>query len=458
MRGDVAQGGFDAEATARKLLQDAPCGIAVTDAEGRLLYLNGTLSNWVGVEAQAALQGKRLPDLLTGPGRLYFETQIAPMLRLQGFVREIACHLTRPGDAAPLPVLLNGFVRYDEHGAMQRVDYTLFDATERTSYEAELRAARREAEELARIVRRSPHAIMRLSETGEIQSWNRGARDTFGAEEAAALGRPVQELVGFVDWPGWWPEVVEALAEATEHSFEAILADGTCIDAALARIDDRRTPGSRPAYSLVLRDVTRRKRAEDKLRLLVGELNHRVKNILGVVSALARQTLRGPERRTFDDRLQALSRAHDMTTRDAGAPVPLADLLDIAVMAPAGPGRVECAGPPVLLPSAWVPSMTMVLHEMVTNALKYGALSVEDGRVRVSWEVLSDDGRVRLRWREDGGPPARPPERQGFGSLMMQSVVAGEFGGDIEVDYTDQGLRCEMTLTLPATGVSHSQG
>ncbi|KKL79614.1 hypothetical protein LCGC14_2013080, partial [marine sediment metagenome] len=130
-----------------ELVEDAPCGIVVTDPDGQLQFVNETLKRWLNNPFETDKRPRRLPDLMGGAGRLFYETHIAPMIRLQGHVREISCTLKVAG-GDPLPVLLSGVARRDAAGRLVRFDYTIFDARERRVYEQELRAARHKAEQL----------------------------------------------------------------------------------------------------------------------------------------------------------------------------------------------------------------------------------------------------------------------------------------------------------------------
>lgn len=185
--------------TFAELLEDAPCGIVMTNPDGRLHYVNETLKRWLNLPTGSE-RPQRMPDLMTGPGKLFYETHLAPMLRLQGFAREISCSLhVRHGP--PLPVLLSGVARHDSKGQPTRFDFTIFDARERRMYEDNLRAARRKADELAAIVRTSPNAILRVDADGVILNWNAGAERLLGRSFDAVQGRCVQDLIRFADQP-----------------------------------------------------------------------------------------------------------------------------------------------------------------------------------------------------------------------------------------------------------------
>jgi PAS domain S-box-containing protein len=210
----------------------------------------------------------------------------------------------------------------------------------------------------------------------------------------------------------------------------------------------------------VMHDITERKRAEQHQKVLIGELNHRVKNTLATVQSIAAQTFRsgGDPRellRAFEGRLFALSRAHDQLARECWEMADLHATLE-GIFAPYGTGekeRVRLIGEPVrLTPQAGV-AFAMVLHELATNAAKYGALSQPDGTVEVKWSV-SNSGlppRLMMVWQETGGPPVTPPKRAGFGSRFVDRAVCQELNGKTERAYDSGGLRCSIEVPLPSS-------
>ena len=201
-------------------------------------------------------------------------------------------------------------------------------------------------------------------------------------------------------------------------------------------------------------DITERKRAEERQKLLVNELNHRVKNSLATVQSIAAQTLRSvaaPEffRDAFETRLIALSHTHDLLTRESWAGASLREVFDVELHAMAGEDRVTFDYPADvrLNPKAAV-ALGMGIHELATNAVKYGALSIPEGRVKVDWAI--EDGVLRLIWTETNGPPVTPPARRGFGVRLLERGLAAELSGGVELTYDAAGLVCQMALPLRA--------
>jgi PAS domain S-box-containing protein len=207
-----------------------------------------------------------------------------------------------------------------------------------------------------------------------------------------------------------------------------------------------------------LRDeITERERAQQRQLLLIHELNHRVKNLLAMVQAIVTQTLSSsdtPEaaRRALDQRLQALARAHDVLTRESWHGADFADIVEGTVAAlEASPGqRVRTSGPHVRLEPKAAVTLAMALHELATNAVKYGALSVEEGWVGLDWTTARAKGGLRLAitWVEHGGPPVEAPERTGFGARLIARSLAAE-QGSAELIYAPEGVKCHMALLIP---------
>jgi two-component sensor histidine kinase len=199
-------------------------------------------------------------------------------------------------------------------------------------------------------------------------------------------------------------------------------------------------------------DVTERRRAEEHQRLLVNELNHRVKNTLAIVQGIARQSFRGPDsphpqREAFEGRLAALSAAHNLLTRESWEAAPIGQIVEDA-LAPHGRERVRSGGPELRLPPKTAVSLALAMHELGTNAAKYGALSVADGEVSVSWAVTGD--RLTLVWEEKGGPAVTSPAARGFGTRMIERALAAEFGGEARILFEPGGVVCRLEARLPA--------
>ena len=202
-------------------------------------------------------------------------------------------------------------------------------------------------------------------------------------------------------------------------------------------------------------DITARKTAELHLRLMVNELNHRVKNSLATVQAIATQTLRRADvplsvREALTNRLLALAKAHDVLTDEKWAGAGLHEIAQRAA-APYSADRFELRGPPVSLAPKNAIAMALAFHELATNAAKYGALSVATGRVSIDWAMTpqaNGERRLLLVWRESGGPPVSPPTSAGFGTRLIERGLSSELGGTVRIAYEPTGVVCEIDARL----------
>jgi two-component sensor histidine kinase len=205
-------------------------------------------------------------------------------------------------------------------------------------------------------------------------------------------------------------------------------------------------------------DVSDQVEAEEHQKLLINELNHRVKNTLAIVQALAGQSFRKADDSsaglaTFSARLAALSAAHGLLTRGNWESASIEDVVRTSLEATAGtdPGRYALSGPNLALPPQMTTSVAMLIHELSTNAIKYGALSRPSGRISIDWVVEEIGGRRRLslKWTERGGPPVASPTRRGFGTRLIARGIASDRNSDVSLEFEADGLRCRVLATLP---------
>jgi PAS domain S-box-containing protein len=216
----------------------------------------------------------------------------------------------------------------------------------------------------------------------------------------------------------------------------------------------------------IVTDVTDRKAAEDHIEFLMHEISHRSKNLLMVIQSIARRTARTAgsleefERR-FERRLQGLAASHDVLVRENWQGAPLADLVRQQMLPFAGiqSSRLELAGPDVILTAEAAQALGLAIHELATNAIKYGALSAPSGKVRMSWSFDGETSAPRallLNWIEQGGPPVTPPERRGFGHVVIGEMVERSLGARVAMEFAAEGLN--WSVSIPATNlVSEAQ-
>jgi two-component sensor histidine kinase len=205
----------------------------------------------------------------------------------------------------------------------------------------------------------------------------------------------------------------------------------------------------------VMMDITRRKDSERRQQLLLQELNHRVKNTLAVVQSIASQTLRSrrdPEHfvTAFTSRIGTLARSHDLLTRNVWQGASLKEVVEGALSTfQTEAGAIEVSGPDATLIADDTVALSLVLHELATNAAKYGSLSLPGGKLAVAWTIADagPDRYVDLHWRESGGPPVTAPDSEGFGSRLI-TALSRQLGGTVTLDYRPDGLVCDLRFKL----------
>ena len=297
----------------------------------------------------------------------------------------------------------------------------------------------------------SPLAFVTLDQDLVIRDWSKGAERMFGRMAADLLGQPAARTgwldgAGAATLSGWLSPGDSAPRHSTELSLGH--ADRGPIP---CEVYGSILAGKRQrTLSLQILDITERKRAEEVRSLLVGELNHRIKNTLANVQAIARQGLRRSRdlaefEQGFVGRLQALSRAHSILSDSTWSSAPLDQLIDDQIRVGTLDGdRLRRSGPPVELTPDTMLRMALTLHELATNAAKYGALSVPGGLVHLDWRL--EGSGLRLTWRETGGPPVTPPDHSGFGSDLIAAVAGGEEGA-VTADWRAQGVVWTIRLS-----------
>lgn len=221
----------------------------------------------------------------------------------------------------------------------------------------------------------------------------------------------------------------------------------------------RNTEGEPVRYAGVDLDTTNRKRQEDQLRLMAHELRHRANNLLAVVQAMARQTVRasadlGDFEARFEGRVRALANSNDLLVNQDWRGVPLETLIETLLQpfVERDTSRVSVSGVSVVLLPKAVQTLGLALHELATNASKYGALSVPGGTVSISWTLVRGAGtQLHMRWKEQNGPPVVQPERSGFGRFVTERMVSQSLDGEVNVTFAHDGL--SWSLTCPTAGV-----
>jgi PAS domain S-box-containing protein len=351
-------------------------------------------------------------------------------------------------------------IRDERTGKVVRWFGTNTDITEHLS-EAERNA------QLATIVSTSPDAIISLSETGTVLSWNPGAEEMFGYTADEIIGTS-ERILFTEDADQEFEEKYQHLRHGDHVARDAVRRrkDGSLINVAINAAPMRRPDGRIIGFSAVLRDISERKRVEKHLRVVMRELSHRTKNLLAVIMAMVRQTARTTTdvavlQAELIQRLQSLSASHDLLVAEDWAGASLEDLVGAVLQPFVGNASeaLECEGPPVFVNATAAQNLGLALHELATNAAKYGALSTPGGRVRVAWSLEPDsEGMPRLviSWTEHGGPAVKPPEVKGFGHVVIARVAAQALNASVVYEFPREGVR--WTIALPQDFIVNLRG
>jgi PAS domain S-box-containing protein len=297
-----------------------------------------------------------------------------------------------------------------------------------------------------------------LTPDGTLCEANRSALEFAGSQLEDVVGLPFWDGVWFKFTPGASDVVRQAIvlaASGQQVRFETPMTtpsgETKTFDVSFRPIRDE--SGKVIFIVPTALDITERKHADDHIRGLIKEVNHRSKNILSVVQAIARQTAAtSPEEFVprFSERVRALAASHDLIFQRQWQGVEISELLraHLALFKDLLDRRILIEGPPFRLSVPAAQLIGMILHELATNASKYGALSDQVGRVKIEWGVNRIDGRFTMIWVECGGPPVAPPTRRGFGSNVIKSMAELSLDGQVELDFAPSGLIWRLACPL----------
>jgi len=341
----------------------------------------------------------------------------------------------------------------DGSGAVAFLNPTGVDVTERKRIEAELRKNEQRLRWLASIVETSDDVIVSKNLDGIITSWNRGAEHVFGYTAEEAIGQPITIVIP-LDRHNEEREILTRIrrGERIDH-FETVRQrkDGSLIVVSLTVSPVKNAEGQIVGASKIARDVSDQKRNQEQIAALAREAEHRSKNLLANVQAtvnLSRANTTEELKQVIEGRIQALANVHSLfvKTRWIGADISTIATQELAPYAEKKQRRVSIDGPPVLLEPNAAQAVAIILHELATNAAKYGALSAVNGHVDLKWSREAD-GRLHLFWVETRGPKVQEPTRKGFGSRVIEQMIA-QHSGKTLFDWRAEGLVCEIALQV----------
>jgi PAS domain S-box-containing protein len=328
------------------------------------------------------------------------------------------------------------------------------DLIERSQAEAALKVSEERARQLAAIVESSNDSIVGTDLKRTITTWNKGAERLYGYSAEEVIGMPIAACI---------PEgrhheeiaIFERIRDGERvEPFDTVRRhkDGSSIDVSLGVSPIRDLDGNIVGASSISRDITGRKRSAERIAMLAREAEHRTKNVLQAVQTVVHLSqAQTPEdlKRAIEGRIQALANAHGLFAQSRWLGADLATLVrqELAPYREADRPRARVDGPHMPVNPRVAQAIAIVLHELTTNAAKYGALSVAGGHVEVTWAARSPD-RLSLIWTETDGPVIAPPSRRGFGTQVMETLIKLDLGGELRFDWRAEGLVCEIEIQL----------
>jgi PAS domain S-box-containing protein len=280
-----------------------------------------------------------------------------------------------------------------------------------------------------------------------IRRFNREAERHFKLAARSVLGRVLWEIFPAARETPLGQLFLDTMArrEPVQSETPSVVIEGRWLAYRLFPLQD--------GLGVVFRDISDRKRAESQRDLVVRELHHRLSNTFATIQAIASQSFNAPQvdpsaRRAFEERLRNLARAHTALADENWNAIALHELI-ITSLAPYGvenPARFAINGPPVVLSAHMAVGLSMALHELSTNAVKYGSLSTESGKLAINWDVI--DGRLLLTWTESDGPRVQPATRSGFGSTMLRRVLPQQINGRVDIRLEENGVICTIEAEI----------
>ena len=435
----------ESEERLRAIFAQSAAGIALGDLTGKLLSVNDHFCRIVG-RPRDELIGIRMQEI-TFADDLPENQRLFQHMVQTGESFEIEKRYVR-GDGSLVWVANSVSAIRDDGGNMSQAVAISVDIGER-------RHAQEIEKHLASMIASSNDAIMGIDLDMKITSWNAAAEKLYGYSQDEVVGRSVLMLVP----DGRQEEEPRILTEVRAGRFvepyetQRRRKDGRLVEVLLSVSPIRDANGRVIGASKTAHDITARKDAERLKSILVNELHHRVKNVLATVTAIARQTLgrdkaNHEEVEAFTSRLASLSRAQDLLVHADWQHADLKAVMQQA-LSPYPVDAFQIGGPSVPLPPRAVVSLSLALHELATNAAKYGALSAPGGQVSISWqfEPLADN-RLRIVWEERGGPEVARPRRRGFGSTLIERLLSAELKGETKFVYEKSGVICVIEAVM----------
>ncbi len=313
--------------------------------------------------------------------------------------------------------------------------------------------AERSAAMLAAIVASSSDGVVSKTLDGTITSWNKSAERIFGFSEGEMINRSIRTIIPDERQAEEDRILATVVSGQMIDNFETVRLrkDGALIDVSVTVSPVRDSAGRIIGASKIVRDITDKRQTRQQLRTLLAEVNHRSKNLLSLVQAIARQMTRHGRQldlNRFLERLQAIASNQDLLIQNDWRFIPLGSLVrsQLGAFGDLIGNRIAIEGPEIELTPEAAQSLGMALHELATNAAKYGALSTESGQIAIAWNCA--EGTFHMSWRESGGPPVSPPEHTGFGSRVIADMVRASLDGKVEILFPPSGVCWQLSCPV----------
>ena len=436
----------------RILIERMQQGAAVLSTDGRINYCNLSLAELLKIPHEKLI-GMSLDEFVGTASRSDYRSLLEEG-RVRGGHAEVEL---RPSEGTVLPAYISMSPLLSTAAVQIGVVVTDLTSEKRHAEIVAAHQALHESEERLRHILDSAleYAIISLDLEGRITGWNSGAERLLGYSEAEILGRSCEIFFSPEDRATGVPALEMRTAAKDGRAADErwhLRKDGSRFWGVGVMMPIEQGAGR--GYLKIFRDRTKERRAEERQQMLINELNHRVKNTLATVQSLAAQSLQARDTEgwtSFESRLIALSHAHDLLTLTHWEGAPLRDLLtrELEPYRSRDGARLMADGPDIRLEPKVAVVLTMAIHELATNAAKYGALSKTGGEVWVSWSKAPGTPELlKLEWRESGGPPVRPPVRKGFGSRLLERGLALELEGRARLEFAPRGFACRIEIPL----------
>ncbi|RAK57009.1 hypothetical protein DJ018_03335 [Phenylobacterium deserti] len=448
----VSQGLAESETRFRNLVEATPGFLFISDAEGRNTFTNEVFQRYCGVAA-ADLLGHGWISFLHPDDHVRAASEWRKAVSAGSRYQQEYRFKSASGEYRWF--VCNGVPHRNDAGEIVQWTGVATDIHDRKLLEEQLARGR---DLLAAVLETSPDPIFAKAPDGTYLFANTATAKALGRSEKGVTGLKDSEVIAPHLLAGVRAHDSRVLGGETITEEEIVEDLGVAtktylVTKAPMRVGD----GAVAGVVAVARDITERKEQDRHRELLINELNHRVKNTLAIVQNMARQSLRQlntSARSAFDGRLIALAAAHDVLTRHSWQAAFMDEIVESALnpfVDAARPERLRSQGPRMRLESQHAVALSLALHELATNAVKHGALSVDEGSVDVHWWLTrSDDGpEMKLLWTERGGPKVTPPSKLGFGSRLIERGVAQDLRGKAKIEYLESGLLCEIRMPLP---------